>query len=341
MHLLFVPNLILCLLLSLSCSGKLPESVGPSQEILVLADLKDWKVLEQPLREVFEKTILSPQEEKIFQIQLGSVEEFKDQKHDRRKNLMVIAPIGAPHATAEFMRGLLGPQVQERIRQGTSSVFWKEDIWAKDQLLITLSAKDLPTLVGHIRQEADRLYDSVEVARNKRIGQLIYRYGERRDVTEQLKREFGWSFRVAFGYRILESKPDSGFVVLAKEEPSRWLFVFWEDGIGADKLSEDWCIQKRDDITGRFFDGDRIVPDNLEISQTYFNGKLAVSMRGLWENGRDWTGGPFQSYAFVDSETDRFYHIDMGVFAPNKLKEPYLRQIDQMARSFSLADQPR
>ena len=84
MHLRFVPNLILCLLLSLSCSGKLPESVGPSQEILVLADLEDWKVLEQPLREVFEKTILTPQEEKIFQLQLGTVVVFMDLNHDWR-----------------------------------------------------------------------------------------------------------------------------------------------------------------------------------------------------------------------------------------------------------------
>jgi hypothetical protein len=340
-HCVLKALLILCLQFSFSCSGKLPESVGPSQEILVLADLEDWKVLEQPLRDVFEKTILTPQEEKVFQIQLGSIEEFEEQKHGRRKNLVVIAPIDATHATAEFLRGLLGPQVQDRIRQGTSSVFWKEDVWARDQLLITLSGRDLSTLVDHIRQEGDRLYDSVEVARNKRISKLIYRYGERKDVTEQLKREFGWSIRVAFGYRILESKPDSGFVVLAKEEPSRWLFVFWEDGVSADQLSDDWCIRKRDEITSRFFGGDRVVPGDLEISQTDFNGKLAVSMKGLWENGRDWTGGPFHSYSFVDSDTDRFYHIDMGVFAPNKRKEPYLRQIDLMARSFSLADQPR
>ena len=333
--------LLFSIQLTVSCSGRLPESVGPSQEILVLADPADWKLLEEPLREVFEKTILTPQKEKIFQIQLGSIEDLEEQKHLRRKNLLIIAPVDASHSTAAFMRDLLDPQVQEHIRQGRSSIYWKEDVWARNQLFITLSGTDLITMGDQIRQEGDRLYESVEVARNKRIRQLIYRYGERKDITEQLKRDFGWSVRVAFGYRLLASNPDSGFAVLTKEEPSRWLFVFWEDGIKPHQLSEEWCIRKRDEITKRFFDGDRVVPENLEISQTDFNGRLAVTMGGTWENQKDWTGGPFRSYAFVDSDTNRFYHIDMGIFSPNKLKEPYLRQIDLMARTFSLVEESR
>lgn len=95
---------------TISCSGRLPESVGPSQEILVLADPADWKLLEEPLREVFEKTILTPQEEKVFQIQLGSIEDLEEQKHLRRKNLLIIAPVDASHPTAEFMRDLLDPR---------------------------------------------------------------------------------------------------------------------------------------------------------------------------------------------------------------------------------------
>ncbi len=160
-------------------------------------------------------------------------------------------------------------------------------------------------------------------------------------MTQQLVDEFGWQVRVPFGYRILEANPDSGFVALVKEQPVRWFFVYWEDGVQAGTLTEDWVIAKRDEITRRFFDQDRIAPGEVEVFQSDFSGKLAVVLRGLWENQETWTGGPFKSYAFVDLELDRFFFIDVGVFSPNKQKETYLRQLDLMANTFRTANEPQ
>lgn len=325
----------LCVILLAGCGPRLPESVGPAQEILVLIDPAARESLEPHLKEVFEKILYTPQEEKIFRLQFEDVANFERYENKRRKNILVVAELDAPHPTAGFLRNILSPNVQDAVRMNRSGVFWKEDVWAKEQLLMAVSGADSAALVDNLRMEADRLYQRIEDARNERIRRLIYRYGERKDVTERLGREFGWQVRVAFGYRILEAYPDSGFVVLTKEEPNRWLFVYWEDGISPDELTEEWCIRKRNDITRRFFERDRIVQDHLEIGQAEFAGKLAYVLQGLWENKKKWAGGPFRSYAFVDVETDRFYYIDCGVYSPNKRKEPYLRQIDLMARSFT------
>ena len=230
----------------------MPESVGPAQEILVLIEPTDRENLEPHLKEIFERILHTPQEEKIFRLQFGNVADFDRFENKRRKNIMVIAELDAPHATGGFLRNILGPEVQNAVRRNRSAVFWKEDVWAKEQLLLAVSGNDSAGLVENLRMDADRLYKRIEEARNERIRRLIYRYGERKDVTEQLGREFGWQVRVAFGYRILEAYPDSGFVVLTKEEPNRWLFVYWEDGTSPDELSEEWCIRKRDAITGRF-----------------------------------------------------------------------------------------
>jgi hypothetical protein len=136
----------------------------------------------------------------------------------------------------------------------------------------------------------------------------------------------------------MEAYPDSGFVLLVKDQPNRWFFVYWEDGIAPDRLTDEWCIRKRDEITGRFFGGDRIAPGEVEVSQSEFSGKLAVSMQGLWENSELWSGGPFRSYAFVDVDLDRFFFVDVGIFSPNKDKEPYLRQMDLMAQTFRIGN---
>ena len=157
-------------------------------------------------------------------------------------------------------------------------------------------------------------------------------------MTQELAQKYGWSVNVPFGYRILEAYPDSGIVTLAKDNPNRWLFVYWEDGIHPDQITEEWCIQKRDDITGRLFGGDRIVPGDVQVSQTEFGGKLAVVLQGIWENEKEWKGGPFKSYAFLDIDQNRFYFIDMGLYAPNKDKLPYIRQVDLISQTFQIYD---
>lgn len=331
--------LLLSALIPLGCGDFKPESVGPAQEILVIADPGEWAQLEPTVRDIFEKVIRTPQVEKIFSVQFGRFEDIDAKQHLKRKNLMVLSTIDAQTETGAFLRSFLSDDVVASVREGRSGVTWKEDVWADEQLLIVATGKDIQSVTDNLRGASDRLYAQVEAARNKRIAKLVYRYGERVDVTKQLADEFGWQVRVPFGYRILDAKPDSGFVALAKESPSRWCFVYWEDGVNPDQLTEDWVIAKRNEITGQFFDRDRIAPGEVEVFETDFSGKLAVVLQGLWENQEKWTGGPFKSYAFVDLELNRFFFVDVGVYSPNKQKETYLRQLDLMAHTFKTAEE--
>ncbi len=332
---------VLALLVGMGCGDRMPDSVGPAQDILVLADLSEWEKYEPVVRDIFEKELRTPQIEKIFSVLHGRVEEIEIHKHLKRKNVLVISPIDSQTPTGDFLRSILSPEVGEAIRSGQSNISWKKNVWAKEQLLFVATGNSVEEVISNIRGESDRLFAAAERARNKRIAKLVYKYGEREDVTRQLADEFGWQVRVPFGYRILDAKPDSGFVALVKEQPSRWCFVYWEDGIPADALTENWVLAKRDEITQRFFDQDRIAPGEVEVFQSDFSGKLAMVLQGLWENEAKWTGGPFKSYAFVDLHLDRFFFIDVGVFSPNKQKEPYLRQLDLMANTFRTAGEPQ
>lgn len=324
----------------LGCGDGKPESVGPAQELVVLADPEEWVILEPHVRDIFEKVLRTPQVEKIYSVKHGRVEDIKASKHLRRKNLMVLSTIDAENSMGEFLRTLLSPNVVASVRAGESGISWKENVWAEDQLLVVASADNVENLINHLRSETDRLYAKIEQARNKRISKLVYKYGEREDITRELADTFGWQVRVPFGYRILDAKPDSGFVLLVKEQPIRWFFVYWEDGVAVEKLTEEWVISKRNEITKRFFEKDRIAPGEVEVFESDFSGKLALVLQGLWENQEKWTGGPFKSYAFMDLERDRFFFIDLGVYSPNKQKETYLRQLDLMANTFRMSGDP-
>ena len=326
---------VLCLLLlCVGCGDHLPESLGPARKLIVLADSTDWQTFEDPLREIFETVIYTPQAERVYEIERADVHFFEAHRHRQRKSLMVIAPLDADHPTAQFAKDILSPEVQRAIWGGRSAVSWKKDVWAKDQTLYVVSGKDLEATVENLYMESDRLYRTLENAVDHSVKENVYSFGERKNTTRELADTYGWSVRVPFGYRILESHPN--FVVLARDNPNRWLSVYWESDVHPDQLTEDWCIQKRDEIMGRWFGGDRIVPSEVAVTQAEFAGKLATVLQGLWENEATWKGGPFKSYAFVDVDIDRFFMIDIGIYAPNKKKAPILRRVDLVAKSFTI-----
>ena len=328
----------LCLLLAWpllwACGDHLPESLGPARKLVVLADAADWETLQQPVRDIFETVIYTPQEEYLFEVERGDVHLLDEQRYLLRKSLMVIAPIDAEHPTSLFLKEILSADVLQSIRQGKTSVIWKRDVWARDQILMIASGNSLLEVADNLWLSSDRLYSELEQAVDNSVRDYVYSFGEREPLTRELEKTFGWSMRVPFGYRILESYPDSGFVVLAKDNPNRWLFVYSEDGVHPDQITDEWCIQKRDEITRRFFGGDHI--GNVITRQEVFAGKLAVVLQGLWENEAEWKGGPFKSYAFVDIDLNRFFYIDMGMYAPNRKKAPYLHQVEQIARTFQI-----
>jgi len=320
----------------LGCSRPLPEPSGANEEIYALVDSADLEALRVPLGDTFEKVLRTPQEEKVYRVRVGDISTFRRHRHHLRKSILLAAPFAAVHPIAELLRSLLEPGALESARQGGPAVFWRPDVWARDQVVLIVTGEDLAQVVDNLRAEGDRLYRAIETARNRRVSELIFRYGEREDIEQHLAESYGWRLRVPSGYRIMEEHPDSGFVVLARQQPNRWLFVYWQDGVSPGILGADWCIAKRDEVTNRFFGGDRVVAHCVSTSQTEFAGRLAVVLEGLWENTSPWSGGPFRSYAFTDAERGRLYFVDVGVFSPNKQKETYLRQVDLMARTFSL-----
>ena len=79
-----------CLLVLLvSCGEQLPDSFGPNQEILVIADSSVVPSLDGPLRGVFEHILYTPQEEQIYWVDYGSIVDFDF--HKRRTNLLIAA----------------------------------------------------------------------------------------------------------------------------------------------------------------------------------------------------------------------------------------------------------
>ncbi len=55
-----------------------------------------------------------------------------------------------------------------------------------------------------------------------------------------------------------------------------------------------------------------------------------IEMRGLWNLEGGFMGGPFISYAFIDSATTRAVVVTGFVYAPREEKRELLRQVEAL-----------
>ena len=182
----------------------------------------------------------------------------------------------------------------------------------------------------------DRIFDLMEQALDVKIRKLLYAKAEQLKLEKRLFRDYGWTLRVPMGYEVFKEFPEENFVWLRKQQPHRWIFVFWEE-TGDVTVTPEGCLNKRDEIGRTFYEGDQIVREHTSADQVEYAGRRALRLAGLWENTKSYMGGPFRTYCFYDERATRRYMVDVAVFAAGVEKEPYLRQLDLIAHTFSTA----
>ncbi len=311
----------------------LPSSSGRSDLVTVIADSLDARMLGNPIRGVFERIIRTPGKERLYHVSFVRAGDFRAL---RRRNIVIAAPFDGDHEASRLVRSLVPDGRREAIRNGAAPIVIRRDVWADDQVVALVTGEDRSALKANFLTEADRIYGAVDGKRDEWVADVLYRFGERKSLASELAERFGWRVRVPFGFNMIDSHADSGFVVLTRTHARvrQWMFVYREDGVPPHRLTEAWCIQKRNEIAERFFENDIVDPTGLTVSQRELGSRLAVHLEGLWQNDHSWKGGPFRSYVLVDEKKDRLYFLDLGVYGPNRRKEAYLRQLDVVARTF-------
>lgn len=318
---------ILIIVWALSGCGRLPEGGGGLHEVVAVADSEDWASAGELVRGALERVVRTPQEEKVFIVRIEPPEKFGFFR--RWRNILLIARLDTPEGTADLVRSLLGRRVLKRIEDEGAVLGFRRDVWARDQFFCALVARDGEALREKAGEWGDAIFRMFEKALEERLSGWIYRHGEERGAEDMLRSRFGWSLRLPRGYRV--ERAGEGFVWVRKRTPERWIFVWWGDA--PDTLDGAWLRAQRDNIGARYYNGDRVVPQWLKEEAVEFAGRPAVRLSGIWENPRFVAGGPFRCYGF--QHEGRAYIVDVAVFVPGATKEPYLRQVDLVARSFS------
>jgi hypothetical protein len=323
--------LLLAPLILLAC-GHLPEGIGSNHQVMVLAEEEQWEFFEGVLREIFERKVFTAQDEKIFAVRRGRLEDFDFFK--KWKNLVVLASFDHPGRAAELMDKFLSPEARERVARGEAFFFARQNVWAQDQEVFFLVAEKEELLAEKLRENKERIFQLMEDALNAKILDFLYAEGEQRKLEQRLFADYGWTLRIPRGYSVVKELPEEHFVWLRKQKPHRWIFVHWEQTEDV-SLTAEGCMDRRDRVGRDLYDGDRIVREHTRAKEVDFAGRRGLRLAGLWENRNLNVGGPFRTYSFYDEGAGRRYMVDAAVFAAGVEKEPYLRQADLIAGTFS------
>jgi hypothetical protein len=314
-----------------ACSIFRDQPIGDRNHIIVLADENVWQLVADPLTQVYGREIQTPQPEQTYYLERVDMEQLSTVS--RRPYLLIVAPLKSANPVSVYLSNSLAPQAADGVSRGDYYVFSKSDLWARDQLVLFLTAPDLPSLLERIQENGAELYSLIDHHRNQAVQKEMYARLEQKNLEKQFHEKYGWRLRVQHDYRITIDDPVHNIVRLRRNFPDRWLTISWIDG--TDQYLNLKATSAVRDSLGKFFkDPVFTYPEYHKYREIEFLGRPAGLLRGLWATEADIGGGPFFTYVIYDSSLHRTFFLDGAVFAPDRLKEPYLRQVQIMAKTF-------
>lgn len=298
---------------------------GKAGEVVVVMSNEAWdsepgKVVRQTLAQ---EHLALPQDEPLFDLVKVPREGFKS----------------IFKSTRNIIQARVSPNVD------SSRVAFLDDVWAYPQATVTIEAKTPEEFVEIFNEHKNRIMSYFVRAERERLAMNYGKYYER-GIYNVLNEDFGITMKVSPGFQIAEQKED--FIWLRYETPeiSQGIVIYSFPYVSDSAFTQNYLMKVRDSVLranvpgpteGSYMATERRVDQVFNIRE--HNGNYASEMRGLWRLKNDFMGGPYVSLAVLDVENQRVIVGYGYVYAPNKDKRNYLRQIEAMLYSMELANQ--
>jgi len=315
---------------------------GFEDEILVIADSLEYEQLQKSLQSVFEKEIFTPQPEKMFTLKRGNVSQIENSK--RTKNIIIAATLNSASHTSKFIETIVDPSVKGKSALDTNAIYYKHDLWAKNQLVAVLSAPTVQELNSEILQNSDNLFFTFQKKSDERLFSNLYNPNyEQKEIEGKFLSDYGWIIYVQPDFKLVSNKPEEKFVLLKKssdKEMEHRIFIHWVDNATPDYLIQDSIKALRNRLTKEFYQSTDdtsyaiVASDYFVSKEVNFNGRYALFTQGLWEMNLNGMSGPFVNYFFYDEKSKRIYMIDGSIYAPKHYKRNLIQQMDVTLQSF-------
>ncbi len=314
----------------LTCERPKEAAIGQDDVITVVCDERNWEVCEPILAQTLGKVFHTPPTETLYRFQRISPRDLN--VNILNKNLMILTRLEDDSKITPQVRSMFPDSTIRNLRQNPRGIYYQGDVYAQGQALVVVVGKSLADLKNRVEINQDVIFNFIEHKMFERNTAFVYRSGEQFDLAQKYFDQYGFYMRMMHDYVEIENRPKTNLLWLGRDFPYRWLTVTWVEP--SDSSLE---FQLNDLLTKTFGTKLRDVKlnrDYLTSEQIWFKQYSAIKYYGLWESKAEVKGGPFIAYGFYEPIKDRIYLISGLVYAPDKAKLPYLRQMETIIRTF-------
>lgn len=325
-----------------SCNRQENPAIGIEDEINLAIEETDFKVIKPALINAFERTLLTPQKEKLFEVYKFPIDQID--KFRQKKNIVIVALLNSTSPTNKFLKNNLSKSEFKQLSSGQVFYIKKENLWAKNQIVIFIGSKNIDSLSNGIIEHKDEFVSIFQNMSDKRFQSSSYdKKYEQKHIQGHLLKNYGWMLYIQPQYKLVAENSSEKYVLFidsGKNKIVKVIFVHWFDSASPHFLTKDSIAAKRNSYVQKF---NKLFGDSLKMtisvnSSTFneitFKNHFAILSQGLWDMNSFQKGGPFINYSFYDEKIKRIYMIDGAVFAPKYYKKTLIKQVDGILQSF-------
>ena len=322
--------LFVLIVLLLQCHGGsqgdlMPTVSGNASEITVVMSKHRWESLPgAEMKRIFNQVQIGlPQEEPIFDLFHITPEIFEN-KYKTRRNIIITRVLP----------------------KSDSKITVQKNIWARTQVVVNVTAGSDTALVNLLQKNEDNLIALILNSERERI-MGTYESNLNRKVVYKLKENHHIYLAVPNGYSIYTDSSDFVWIGIQRRENEQGIFVYTYNYTAKNTFTLDYLLNKRNSILKKYVPGEaegsymateRRYPTSFS-EFSFKDGRYFVELRGLWTMKNGYAmGGPFVSLTTYDEARNRIITVEGFVFAPDKNKRDYVRQVEAIIYSLKILE---
>ena len=205
------------------------DALGADNEIRVICSKIDQSDIESFLQMVFSDTLFTPEPEPFYFLKFSRPESYEQLK---TQSQVIVAAINREDSNPGYllMRNILNSK-QFYETESNDPVVLGKNIYAKKQLFMVINARSLEHLIEFVEKKRNYIRKNFDLQFKERQNYFLFNKGNRNQISDSLKSEFGWSLDLPWGWDIIKKASDSNFVWLGREMPYQWIGVGWKKGM--------------------------------------------------------------------------------------------------------------
>ena len=210
------------------------------------------------------------------------------------------------------------------------------DYFFKDQNLFILKYPNQADMVADIYSRKDWILEELKKNDTKKIKEYSFKSGINQHIVATLDSSFSITMDIQADYEIIKEDKEKKFLWIGRTYPYRWILVY-EDNVSFYKNpQETWSrFEKK-------FDGILsvdIIPYETQFEQVLLGNKKNKKLYGIFGtkiDSKNPTGGPFISYIFESTKTNRALIAVGFVNSPGKNKVFHIKELEYIIETIKI-----